>query len=236
MSVIVEMAAVDKHYRGGRQVVHALRAVDLVVDAGSLVAVHGRSGSGKTTLLNVIGGLDRADRGAITVCGHDLLAASDAELTELRRHAVAFVFQGFGLLPMLSAAENVEVPLRLQGRPGAERAERVAELLELVGLAPRASHRPNELSGGEQQRVALARAVVGQPRVLLLDEPLSSLDQELRATLRAELARLQRALHVTTVYVTHDREDAAVLADCVVEMRAGRIASVSDTKRKEERA
>ncbi len=137
MSALVQLRGVVKDYPGVHQAVHALRSVDLTVEPGSLTAIHGRSGSGKTTLLNVIGGLDRADRGEIDVCGLDLMSASDAALTELRRNEVAFVFQAFGLLPMLSAAENVEVPLRLQGMAGAERRVSVADLLELVGLGPR---------------------------------------------------------------------------------------------------
>jgi putative ABC transport system ATP-binding protein len=201
---VVRLQGISKDYRGPRQIVHALRGIDLEVDTGSLVVVHGRSGSGKTTLLNVIGGLDRADTGALEVCGRDLMAATDAELTELRRQLVAFVFQGFGLLPVLSAAENVEVPLRLQGFTGSERRERVHELLELVGLAGRARHRPNELSGGEQQRVAIARALAASPRLLIADEPTGQLDSRTGAEIMTLIHRLIAERGVAAVVATHD--------------------------------
>lgn len=219
---VVELAAVDKTYTGGRQPVHALSGVDLAVDPGSLVAVHGRSGSGKTTLLNVIGGLDRADRGAIAVCGVDLMAASDAALTELRRSRVAFVFQGFGLLPMLSAAENVEVPLRLQGLPGRERVDRVHELLDLVGLGGRAAHRPNELSGGEQQRVAIARALAASPQVLIADEPTGQLDSRTGAEIMLLIRRVVAERGVAAVVATHDLSIIEV-ADRTLELSDGRV-------------
>lgn len=199
---IVVLDGVDKTYTGGRSVVHALQSVDLSVRAGTLLAVHGRSGSGKTTLLNVIGGLDRPDAGRVDVCGLDLVSASDADLTELRRRSVAFVFQGFGLLPMLSAAENVEVPLRLQGV--AERRDRVEELLDVVGLGGRADHRPNELSGGEQQRVAIARALAADPRLLVADEPTGQLDSRTGAEIMKLIVAVAAERDVAVVVATHD--------------------------------
>ena len=222
---VVQLRGVDKDYRGGRQVVHALRSIDLDVEPGSLVAVHGRSGSGKTTLLNVVGGLDRADDGTVDVCGRDLAAASDAELTELRRHQVAFVFQGFGLLPMLSAAENVEVPLRLQGI-GRERSDRVHELLELVGLAGRAGHRPNELSGGEQQRVAIARALAASPELLIADEPTGQLDSRTGAEIMGLIHRVVETQGVAALVATHDLSIIEV-ADHHLELSDGRIVDVA---------
>lgn len=221
-SPVVRLSAVDKDYRGPRQVVHALRGIDLAVERGALMAVHGRSGSGKTTLLNVIGGLDRADSGSIEVCGRDLMAASDADLTELRRTSVAFVFQGFGLLPVLSAAENVEVPLRLQGLDGPHRTERVDELLELVGLAGRASHRPNELSGGEQQRVAIARALAASPSLLIADEPTGQLDSRTGAEIMALIHRVVAERGVAAVVATHDLTIIEV-ADRTLELSDGRV-------------
>ncbi len=219
---VVELTEVGKTYAGGRQPVHALRSVDLVVEPGSLVAVHGRSGSGKTTLLNVIGGLDRADSGNLNVCGVDLMTASDAVLTELRRNQVAFVFQGFGLLPMLSAAENVEVPLRLQGVPGRERSDRVRELLDLVGLGGRAGHRPNELSGGEQQRVAIARALAASPHLLIADEPTGQLDSRTGAEIMLLIHRVVAERGVAAVVATHDLSIIEV-ADCTLELSDGRV-------------
>lgn len=204
MSPLVQLRGVVKDYPGVHQAVHALRSVDLTVEPGSLTAIHGRSGSGKTTLLNVIGGLDRADRGEIDVCGIDLMSASDATLTELRRTEVAFVFQAFGLLPMLSAAENVEVPLRLQGLAGAARRAAVGDLLELVGLGSRARHRPTELSGGEQQRVAIARALAGSPSLLIADEPTGQLDSRTGADIITLIRDLVNERGVAAVLATHD--------------------------------
>ena len=222
MGAIVELSGVWKDYLGGRQVVHALRSVDLAVDAGSLVAVHGRSGSGKTTLLNVVGGLDRADAGSISVCGVDLISANEATLTDLRRDRVAFVFQGFGLLPMLSAAENVEVPLRLQGVGGSDRSERVRELLELVGLSGRATHRPNELSGGEQQRVAIARALAASPQLLIADEPTGQLDSRTGAEIMLLIRRVVAERGVAAVVATHDLSIIEV-ADRTLELSDGHV-------------
>lgn len=219
---VVRLTGVEKTYAGGRDVVHALRAVDLRVRPGTLVAVHGRSGSGKTTLLNVIGGLDRADAGQIEVCGVDLVAASDARLTELRRDRVAFVFQGFGLLPMLSAAENVEVPLRLQGIGGPERRELVHELLDVVGLAGRSRHRPSELSGGEQQRVAIARALAADPQLLIADEPTGQLDSRTGVEIMNLIMRIVAERGVAAVVATHD---LSIIddADRRVELHDGRV-------------
>ena len=221
---VVRLAAVEKSYAGGRQTVRALRSVDLAVRTGTLLAVHGRSGSGKTTLLNVIGGLDRADAGTVDVCGVDLMAASDAQLTELRRDRVAFVFQGFGLLPMLTASENVEVPLRLQGVEGSERRDRVHELLDLVGLAGRAVHRPNELSGGEQQRVAIARALAADPQLLIADEPTGQLDSRTGVEIMNLILRVVAERGVAAVVATHDLSIIAD-ADRRVELQDGHVVS-----------
>jgi putative ABC transport system ATP-binding protein len=201
---VVRASGLEKVHDTGRQQVRALRSVDLAVEAGQLVAVHGRSGSGKTTLLNVIGGLDRTDGGALEVCGLDLVTATDAELTDLRRGRVAFVFQAFGLLPMLSAAENVEVPLRLQGVAGDGREHRVLELLDLVGLGGRASHRPGELSGGEQQRVAIARALAVRPQLLIADEPTGQLDSRTGIEIMRLIERLVVEHGIAAVVATHD--------------------------------
>ncbi|MGH2512133.1 MAG: ABC transporter ATP-binding protein, partial [Candidatus Limnocylindrales bacterium] len=154
----IECRAVRRDFASGNSVVHALAGIDLRVELGELVAVRGRSGSGKTTLLNVLGGLDQPTSGEVFLDGRQLGSLTRGELTNLRRREIGFIFQGFGLLPILSAAENVEIPLRMVSTESAIRTARVAEVLDLVGLAGRAGHRPTELSGGEQQRVAIARA------------------------------------------------------------------------------
>jgi ABC-type Fe3+/spermidine/putrescine transport system ATPase subunit len=214
---------------------HAVDNVSLDIAAGEAVVILGPSGCGKTTLLRLIAGLEIPDSGEIWIAGAQVSGASRIQAPPHRR-GIGFVFQDLALWPHLTVQKNVDFVLESAKTPRAERRARANEVLRLVRIEHLSSRYPHELSGGEQQRVALARALVGQPRVLLLDEPLSSLDPELRATLRGELARLQRVLHVTTVYVTHDREDVAVLADRVIEMRAGRIVGISDIEQREERA
>jgi ABC-type Fe3+/spermidine/putrescine transport system ATPase subunit len=213
----------------------ALIDVSLAVAAGESVGILGPSGCGKTTLLRLIAGLDVPDIGEIWLAGEQV-SGPRRGLVPPHQRGIGFVFQDLALWPHLTVRKNLDFVLESTKGPRADRKARADDVMALVRIEPLSSRYPHELSGGEQQRVALARALVGQPRVLLFDEPLSSLDAELRATLRAELARLQRALRVTTVYVTHDREDVAVLADRVIEMRAGRIVSMSDTQQREERA
>ncbi|MYE45982.1 MAG: ATP-binding cassette domain-containing protein, partial [Chloroflexi bacterium] len=158
---LVDVREVNRSFRGAGAVVHAVRDVTLEVRYGEFVALRGRSGSGKTTLLNLIAGLDRPDSGTVRLAGEEVSSASEARLTELRRHSVGFVFQSFALLPLFSARENVELALRIAGVHGRAASERANAALDLVGLGPRADHRPYELSGGEQQRVAIARALAG---------------------------------------------------------------------------
>ena len=219
-------SGVTRDYPGGRgrPVVRALRGVDLSVATGELVCVRGRSGSGKTTLLNVLGGLDRPTSGRVVMDGQEITALREGELVALRRRTVAFVFQTFGLLPILSAAENVEVPLRLVGTPGRERDERVREVLALVGLSGRAGHRPHELSGGEQQRVAVARALANRPKVLLADEPTGQLDSETGRSIMTLLRAVVRSEGVTAVVATHDPMMLET-ADRVLELRDGVLAT-----------
>jgi putative ABC transport system ATP-binding protein len=217
--VVAEGLARD--YPSGDDVVHALRGVDLRVERGQLVAIRGRSGSGKTTLLNLIGGLDRPTAGRVTVDGDEVSAMSEAQLVGFRRGTVAFIFQAFGLLPILSAAENVEVPLRLVRAEPRARDERVEELLELVGLGARAAHRPHELSGGEQQRVAIARAFVGTRSLLLADEPTGALDSVTgEQTLR--LLRSHCEDGGSALLATHDARFAA-WADRILFLEDGRL-------------
>ncbi len=221
-STLVSLRGVGRVFDAGGLPVHALAGVDLDIGEGGFVVVHGRSGSGKTTLLNIIGGLDRADDGHVRVCDRDLVAASDAELGELRRGDVSFIFQGFGLLEDLTAAENVEVPLRLLDVPAAERTTRVAEMLDRVGLTSRAMHRPAELSGGEQQRVGIARALAGRPRLLIADEPTGQLDSKTGASITALLHELVADGQLTALVATHDVEMIAD-ADDRIELSDGRI-------------
>jgi putative ABC transport system ATP-binding protein len=219
---MVEARGLGRDFTLGENVVHALSGVDLRVERGELLAVRGRSGSGKTTLLSLIGGLDRATSGEIVVDGRSLAELGQNELVELRRRKIGFIFQAFGLLSILSAAENVEVPLRLVAADGREREDRVAVLLELVGLADRARHRPHELSGGEQQRVAIARALANRPELLLADEPTGQLDSGTGRSIMTLLRTIVRSEGLTAIIATHDPM-LIDLADRVVELRDGRV-------------
>lgn len=218
----IEALGVGRDYPSGDGIVRALVEVDLRVDAGELVAIRGRSGSGKTTLLNVLGGLDRPTSGSVVIEGRDLARLSTAELIDLRRRTIGFVFQGFGLLPILSAAENVEIPLRLASLDSGVREERVQEMLDVVGLGGRAGHRPAELSGGEQQRVAIARALANRPRILLADEPTGQLDSETGHVIMQLIRRVVHTEGVTAIVATHDPAMLDV-ADRVVELHDGRL-------------
>lgn len=213
----------------------AVNTVSLDVATGDAVVILGPSGCGKTTLLRLIAGLEIPDSGEIWLAGAQAAGAGRSMMPTHAR-GIGFVFQDLALWPHLTVQGNLDFVLESVRMRRTDRAARAQEVLGLVRIEPLSRRYPHELSGGEQQRVALARALVGRPRVLLLDEPFSSLDAELRATLRSELARLQRTLDVTTVYVTHDQEDAAALADCIIQMRAGRIVAVNGTGRKEQGA
>jgi putative ABC transport system ATP-binding protein len=219
---IAATQALDREFEAGHAVVHALSHVDLDIRRGELTVVHGRSGSGKTTLLNMLGGLDRPTRGRVWVDGGEVSAMGEDELVRLRREKIGFVFQAFGLVPILSAAENVEVPLRLRNTAPGARATRVAELLELVGLAGRARHRPYELSGGEQQRVAIVRALANRPQLLIADEPTGQLDSRNARTIMEVVRELVRTEGVSAIVATHDPLLLDV-ADRVVELRDGEV-------------
>ena len=220
---VVQAVGVSRRYASGDAIVRALDDVDVTVASRELLCVRGRSGSGKTTLLNILGGLDRPTSGHVSLMGRDLAAMSEAELVQVRRQTVSFIFQGFGLLPILSAAENVEVPLRLLRVDPTVRDARVAEVLDLVGLGQRSHHRPHELSGGEQQRVAVARALAVRPTLLLADEPTGQLDSETGHKIMSLLRSVARTESITMVVATHDPLMLGV-ADRVVELRDGRIA------------
>jgi len=224
---------VDVTKRYGERV--AVEGVSLDVSAGARIVVLGPSGCGKTTLLRLIAGLARPDAGEIWLDGR-LVATSSANIVPPHDRRLGFVFQDLALWPHLTVRKNLDFVMGSVNVPKTERDARAHELLSLVRIEALAARYPHELSGGEQQRVALARALIGNPRLLLLDEPLSSLDPELRATLRGELVRLHHTLRLTTLYVTHDREDAAILADVVVEMRRGRLATARDVNLQERRS
>jgi putative ABC transport system ATP-binding protein len=219
---MVVASGLVRDYTSGDDVVHALRGVDVRVARGELLAVRGRSGSGKTTLLNLLGGLDRPTSGTVTVDGTEVSALDEDASADVRRRTVAFVFQTFGLIPILTAAENVEVPLRLVGAEPRERDRRVMELLDLVGLGPRAQHRPHELSGGEQQRVAIARALANRPKLLLADEPTGQLDSETGQRIMLLIRTVVRAEGVTAIVATHDPIMLEV-ADRAIELLDGRL-------------
>jgi putative ABC transport system ATP-binding protein len=219
---LVRVREVSRTFGTGHTTVHALRQVSCSIQRGQLVTVIGRSGSGKTTLLNIVGGLDRPTSGSVEIDGRDVAAMTDRERTALRRSAVAFIFQSFGLIPTLSAAENIGIPLRITGADPRAREERVAMMLSLVGLSEHAAQRPGELSGGQQQRVAIARALAGSPQLLIADEPTSQLDLETgRQTMRL-LLTVVRSEHITALVATHD-EALVDLADEVLRLEDGQI-------------
>jgi len=204
MTAVVSIRQVVKGYVRGRQRVEVLHALDLEVAAGEFLALMGPSGSGKTTLLNLIGGLDRPDKGTIMVAGQRIDQLSSGQLAKWRARNVGFIFQFYNLLPVLTAERNVEVPLLLTSLSGAERKRNVAAALELVGLADRAKHKPTELSGGQQQRVAIARALVADPTLLVCDEPTGDLDRETSESILQLLKLLNERQGKTIVMVTHD--------------------------------
>ncbi len=201
---IVEVSGVNKEYQQGEVVVHALQGVDLQIDAGEFTALMGPSGSGKTTLLNLIGGLDAPSAGHIVVDGTDLASAGAAGRSKMRLQRLGFVFQAYNLIPVLSAYENAEFVLLLRGVPESERRERVMRTLEEVGLEGMENRRPSELSGGQQQRVAVARAIVGEPALVLADEPTANLDTRTGDELLATMRDLNQRLGITFLFATHD--------------------------------
>jgi putative ABC transport system ATP-binding protein len=211
-------------YRTGPIEVHALKDATFTVPRGQMLAVRGRSGSGKTTLLNLIGGLDEPESGRVQVDGHEVTALDEDGLLALRRNTVGFVFQSFGLIPVLSAAENIGVPMRLVRMSATERDDRVQLLLGLVGLSEHANQRPYELSGGQQQRVAIARALANRPQLLIADEPTGQLDSQTGRSIMQLIQALVRSQSVTAIVATHDPV-LLNLADRVIELRDGAIVS-----------
>ncbi len=211
-----------KVYRAGKSEVIALRGLDMAVEDGELVAIQGPSGCGKTSLLNLIGGIDRPTAGRVEVDGRNIVDLSDQELVRYRRTGVGFVFQFFNLVPTLTAQENVELPMRLASTPAAQRKERTKELLDLVGLAGRRVHRPDELSGGEQQRIAIATALANDPPLILADEPTGELDTKTGQEILDLFGLLNRDLGKTIIIVTHDAR-VADIASRILEIEDGKI-------------
>jgi putative ABC transport system ATP-binding protein len=200
----LEARALWRSYPSGNGRVDAVAGVELVVEPGEFLALTGRSGSGKTTLLNLLGGLDRPTAGSVRIGGVDIGTLNDRQMTRLRREQLGFIFQSYGLIPTLSALENVELPLHLMGWRWQRRQQRAAEVLRLVQIEDRAAHRVYELSGGQQQRVAVARALAGEPRLILADEPTGSLDSATAATIWNLLAGIAADSGVAIIAATHD--------------------------------
>ncbi len=201
---IVVTQELQKQYQQGTHIVHALRGVDIAIEPGEFTALMGPSGSGKTTLLNLIGGLDAPTAGRVRVDGQDLAAVGSSGRSRVRLERLGFVFQAYNLIPVLSAYENAEFVLLLRGVPAAERKERVMRVLADVGLEGMEHRRPNELSGGQQQRVAVARAIVGEPALVLADEPTANLDTSTGYALLDTMRELNERLGVTFLFATHD--------------------------------
>ncbi len=225
LTVILDVRNVKKSYRMGKVTVEALRGVSFSVKEGEFLAVLGPSGSGKSTLLHLIGCLDRPDEGEIVIEGRNVLMLSDDELADLRLKRIGFVFQFFNLLPRLTALENVKLPLMLAGVSDNESREKATKLLVLVGLGERLSHRPSELSGGEQQRVAIARALINDPKLVLADEPTGNLDTKSGWEIVNLMRKLNEEMRQTFIVVTHDPQIAEV-ADRIIYLKDGLIEGI----------
>ena len=219
---MVEIAHLAKAYRRGDQIVPVLTDISLTINEGDFTALMGPSGSGKSTLLNLIAGIDKPDSGSLTIAGLDITRLSEAELAEWRAANVGFVFQFYNLMPVLTAFENVELPLMLTKLSRAERRERAELTLAMVNLSDRMDHYPSELSGGQQQRVAIARAVVSDPTIIVADEPTGDLDRTSAAEILAMLSRLNSEIGKTVIMVTHDAH-AAEQARTVVHLEKGEL-------------
>ena len=221
-SPLVKITGLERVYQVGSEQVHALRGIDLVIVPGQFVVFKGRSGSGKTTLLNLIGGLDQPSSGHVFLFGHDLSRLSDSQRTKLRRDRLGFVFQSFALIPTYSAFENVELPLRIAGMKSRERRERALRCLTTVGLQKWASHRPFEMSGGQQQRLSIARALAHRPDIIIADEPTGELDSETGRNILLLFQRLVKHEGVTILMSSHDPTVTEFVSD-VYELSDGQI-------------
>lgn len=222
---VIEAKGLNKTYNPGSPIaVHALRGVDLEIEQGEFTAIVGPSGSGKSTLLNIVGGLDNPTKGSISVGGNDISTLTDNQLIDFRRNNIGFVFQSYNLIPVLTAKENVEFVMLLQGRSKTEMDARTKELLEAVGIGEKADKRPNQLSGGQQQRVAVARALASKPKFVLADEPTANLDSKSTTDLLDIMAKLNKEENITFVFSTHDQR-VVNRARRVITLVDGKIAS-----------
>ena len=231
---IISTEDLSRVFGSGETAVTAVNAVNLEVPKGELMAVVGRSGSGKTTLLNLLSGLDRPTNGKVMFQGRDLATFSESDLVELRRHKIGFVFQSFGLMPLLSAQENVELPLHISGVSWRERRRRAMASLDLVGLGSRARHRPYELSGGEQQRVSIARALVTGPEAIFADEPTGELDTTTALSIGSILKDVVKESKATIIIATHDLTLAGI-CDSVIQIADGALGESPDLRPSESR-
>lgn len=227
--IVVKAEGLEKTYFMGKVSVPALRGVNLAFRRGEFVAVMGPSGSGKTTLLNLIGALDKPTKGKVYIDEEDLTTLDEGKLTKIRRNKIGFVFQFYNLIPVLTAFENVELPMLISGKNKEDRRQRAFQLLEMMGLSDRGEHRPDELSGGEQQRVAIARSLANEPSIILADEPTGDLDTKTGQEVILALHDAAKKENVTVVVVTHDPV-VTEKADRILEMRDGKI--VNEKKRK----
>ncbi len=229
MANAIDIRSVTKTYHRGGEALRVLDELDLQMAGATFYALMGPSGSGKTTLLNLVGGLDHADSGQVLVGDEDLTLLDGSQLARWRAANVGFVFQGFNLLPVLSARENVELPLLLAPLSGRQRREQAERALELVGLQDRMDHKPRELSGGQEQRVAIARAIASDPQVILADEPTGDLDRTTADSVLELLQRLNRELGKTILMVTHDPQ-AASYADQVIHLDKGKLGRIEHNR------
>ena len=226
--IVVECRNLRKSYILGEIRVDALRGINMKINRGEMISIMGPSGCGKTTLLNIIGSLDNPSSGQVLLEGSDISRATEQQLTDIRRKSVGFIFQFYNLLPVLTAVENVELPMLIAGIPKKERAQRANELLEKVDLLRRKDHKPDELSGGERQRVAIARSLANRPTILLADEPTGDLDTESGQAVLSLLKEVNETENQTVIMVTHD-SNIAKQADRIFHIKDGMVSSVEKT-------
>ncbi len=228
---VIELKNISRSYRNGQVFINALEDINLSINEGDFISIMGPSGSGKSTMLNILGCLDRPSSGTYEIAGRRVEKMGDSELADIRNQLLGFVFQSFHLLPDLNALENVELPLIYRGLSGSERRKRSIKALKSVGLEQRIHHRPSQLSGGEQQRVAIARAIVGDPKVLLADEPTGALDSKTSESIMEIFQELNNQRGITIVQVTHEKS-VAEYGHTIFHLRDGKIEHVENVVKK----